>query len=67
MTVPTPAPAPDVNATDQASGNLENPAYGPNSQFASQQTDPYDGDPTTQPPQPVGQTALFNTDNGTHG
>ncbi len=67
MTLPQPTPAPRGdkanNSTDEA--NEENAAE--NAEGRPEQKDFYDGSPTTQPPQPVNQGRLFDTDKGISG
>ena len=60
---PTPAPTPDVNNTDPA--NIENPAE--NAKGRPEQLDTEDRLTTYQPPQPLNQGKLFNTDKGISG
>lgn len=67
MTLPQPTPAVRgdnaQNSTDPA--NIENPAE--NARGRAEQLDPFDQPPTTQPPQPLHQGPLFNTDKGISG
>lgn len=62
---PTPAPRPDRNNTDPADENLENAAE--NSKGRPEQLDTQDRLTTYQPPQPLNQGKLFNTDKGISG
>lgn len=64
MTLPQPTPAPRGDTSDNSTdpANIENPAY--NAEGRPEQKDVYDGSPTTQPPQPLNQGPLFNTDKG---
>ena len=69
MTSPLPQPTPAVrgdtasNSTDPA--NIENAPE--NEEGRPEQKDFFDGDPTTQPPRPINQGKLFDTDKGIHG
>lgn len=69
MSVPTIPPVPNPNSTSGA--EIENAPEGGADQthYTEQQADPADTDPggTTQPPQPINQGPLFNTDKGTSG